>query len=357
MDPEHVEPVSLPCDFSVFDEIIDVRSPSEFAEDHLPGARNLPVLDDTRRAEVGTLYKQTPFAGRRLGAAYIARQAAEILETELADRPKGWTPLVYCWRGGMRSRSLAIILRSVGWRARTLDGGYKAWRRHVSQELKRILEDPHLDLHILSGLTGSAKTRILSALADAGAQVLDLEGLANHRGSLLGSMGPQPSQKHFENRLFQALTHLDLDKPVFAEAESNRIGQIHLPAPYWKRLPTAQTYLISLPVEARANYLLEDYPHLVERSRDLTTLLDELRRLRGHKQVDEWQELINRREWKEFVTSILVNHYDLAYREPGSEGCAYQSPCSTLNLANASAESVNSAAAELIDLATRKGQS
>ena len=353
MDPEHVEPVSLPCDLGEFDEIIDVRSPSEFAEDHLPGARSFPVLDDDRRAEVGTLYAEHPFAGRRVGAALITGRISELLEGEFASRPKGWRPLIYCWRGGLRSRSLAIILRSIGWRARILDGGYKAWRRHVTSELDRLLSDPRLDLHILSGLTGSAKTRILESLAKAGAQTLDLEGLANHRGSLLGSMGPQPSQKHFENLLYQQLASLDLARPIFAEAESNRIGDVHLPAPYWKRLPAARTYLISLPVEARACYLLEDYPHLVERSTELTTLLDELRRLRGHEQVDQWQELISAGSWQEFVTSILLNHYDLAYRAPGSEGCAYQSPAATLELDDASQASVQEAAADLIDLADR----
>ena len=348
MDLASVEPVPLPCDLEGFDEIIDVRSPSEFAEDHLPGARNFPVLDDAQRREVGTLYNENPFAGRRLGAALISRQAASLIEGELSTRPKGWTPLVYCWRGGMRSRSLTVILRSIGWRARVLEGGYKAWRKHVTSELARLAGDPRLDLHILCGLTGSAKTRILTSLAEAGAQTLDLEGLANHRGSLLGSMGPQPTQKHFENRLYQALSSLDLDQPIFAEAESNRIGNVHLPAAYWKRLPATHTYLISLPVAERTKYLLEDYPHLVERQEELTALLDKLRPLRGNDQVDDWQHQIADGRWQEFVTSILLNHYDLAYRRPGSEGCVYQEPAITVDLPDASPSSMTRAAHELI---------
>ena len=282
-----VESVSLPCDLKNFDDIVDVRSPAEFIEDHLPGAINLPILDDKERAEIGTLHRSDPFQARRQGAALISRHAAQHIEQALANHSKNWAPLIYCWRGGMRSRSFAYILRSIGWRARVLDGGYKAWRNHLRSNLDLLFGDPSFDLHILNGLTGSAKTRLLHALRDLGAQVLDLEGMANHRGSLLGQVGPQPSQKRFESLLYEQMQSFDLSKPIFSEGESNRIGSIHLPATYWSRLPQSTTYEVQLSLEERTRYLLEDYEHFPNASAHLSELLNELRRIRGHQQVDD----------------------------------------------------------------------
>ena len=345
---DSVESVTLPCDLGSFDEIIDVRSPSEFQEDHIPGATNLPILSDNERVEVGTIHRNSPFLARQKGAAIISRHAADHLESILHDRPKNWAPLLYCWRGGMRSRSFAFILRSIGWRARVLDGGYKAWRNYLRQNLALLLASPSLNLQILNGLTGSAKTRLLHALAQQGAQVLDLEGLANHRGSLLGEVGPQPSQKRFESLLHQQLSSFDLSKPIFTEGESNRIGSLHLPASYWARLPQSTTVEITLPLDERAIYLLEDYDHFTKSPENLSKLLNELRRLRGNAQVDEWQKHIQQGNWIEFLKSILENHYDLAYRRPGSEGCAYPAPNKTIALPDASSSTLKTAAQELI---------
>lgn len=348
MIKERVETIPVPPDFSAFCEIIDVRTPAEFAEDHLPGARNIPVLSDAQHAEVGTLFKSDQFAARRVGAAYISHNMATALDTILADRPRPWAPLVYCWRGGMRSNAMAVILRSIGWRARVLEGGYKAWRQFLRADLDRLLSTPQLNLHILGGLTGSGKTRLLDALTVAGAQVLDLEALANHRGSLLGTVGTQPSQKLFESRLHTTLAAFDLTRPIFLEAESNRIGKVHLPGALWKRLSAGLVHEITLPLEERARYLLEDYQHFPQDPGHLSQLLDELRRIRGHEQVDTWQDQIQRDDWFSFVRSILENHYDLAYRRPGAEGSIYQPPCDTLALPDASPGSLQSAAARLI---------
>ena len=154
---QQVETITLPHDFLEFSEIIDVRAPSEFAEDHLPGAINLPVLNDEERKIVGTLHKSNPFAARRLGAGMISSNAARHLAGHLAEKEKGYAPLVYCWRGGQRSNSLAYILRSIGWRARVLNGGYKAFRKFSSEDLERILSNPALALTVLGGPTGVAK--------------------------------------------------------------------------------------------------------------------------------------------------------------------------------------------------------
>lgn len=348
MSLETIERVALPLDFSGFSEIIDVRSPDEFAEDHLPGAINLPVLNDAERCAVGTLYASAPHDARRLGAAMISRRVAGYLERELADRPKDWAPLVYCWRGGMRSGSMAVILRSIGWRARVLEGGYKAWRGFVRDMLGRLADTPGLQLHILAGLTGSAKTRLLHAIGAAGGQILDLEGLANHRGSLLGSVGKQPTQKHFETSLYECLSGLDFSRPVFAEAESNRIGALHIPGPLWKRLGDGTVYEILLTLDERTAYLLEDYQHFPENPERIHQLVDGLRRIRGHELVDQWQSLIEAGDWTGFVRSILEHHYDLVYRRPGSENCVYQLPARQVVLPDAGADSIARAAEELV---------
>ncbi|BDS08967.1 tRNA 2-selenouridine synthase [Oceaniferula spumae] len=349
---KHVETITLPHDLSEFTEIIDVRSPWEFGEDHLPGAINLPVLSDAERKEVGTLYKDDPFAARRLGAAMISANAARHLKGPLADKDKSYTPLVYCWRGGMRSNSLAHILRSIGWRARIIEGGYKAFRKYITEDLERLLASEELELTVLSGPTGVAKTRLLHTLEKQGAQVLDLEGLANHRGSVLG-LAPdttQPSQKHFETSLWETIRKFDFSKPVFTEAESNRIGRIHCAPPLWKKLSQGRVIEINLPIEKRAEFLLDDYPHFTKKPEHLKGLLDKLVKLRGHDQVNLWHEQIDAGQWPEFVMSILVDHYDLVYRRAGDDKSNYPTPSSTVELSDFSQEDLEAAAKQLTQL-------
>ncbi len=224
-------------DRHAFDTLIDARSPAEFALDHLPGAINCPVLDDEERRIVGTLYKQQgAFEARRVGGAMVAANLARHLREQFADKPAAWKPLVYCWRGGMRSGSMVTWLRMVGWDAQQLAGGYKSWRRHVIDRIDALA--PQLLLRVLCGPTGSAKTRVLQALAARGAQVLDLEAYARHRGSVLGAWPgvAQPSQTAFETLLAQALEPLDVQRPIFVEAESSRIGRVAVPQALVKRL-------------------------------------------------------------------------------------------------------------------------
>ena len=161
-------------DAARFDAVLDARSESEFADDHLPGALSAPVLNDAERAEVGTLYKQvSPFGARRRGAALVARNIGAFIERELAGKPREWAPLVYCWRGGERSAALTHVLNRVGWRALQLEGGYRAFRRHVVEQLAVL--PPQLRFSVVCGKTGSGKSRLLQHLAAQGLQVLDLE--------------------------------------------------------------------------------------------------------------------------------------------------------------------------------------
>ena len=214
---------------SHFDAIIDVRSPAEYAEDHLPGALNWPVLDNEERHRVGLLYKSSPFEARKIGAALVARNIARHIEAHAEPLNRNWRPLVYCWRGGQRSGAMTWFLGQIGFKSRQLQGGYKAYRAQVREAL--LTQPAAFEFHVLCGRTGTGKTRLLQTLAAQGAQVLDLEGLAAHRGSILGALPdqPQPSQKGFDTLLWQQLTQLDASRPVFVESESRKIGQVRMP--------------------------------------------------------------------------------------------------------------------------------
>ncbi|NGM44354.1 tRNA 2-selenouridine(34) synthase MnmH [Rhodobacter sp. SGA-6-6] len=293
-----------------FDDIIDVRAPSEFAEDHLPGAINLPVLDDEERARVGTIYKQVaPFAARKIGAALVARNAARHLEGALADRPGGWRPLVYCWRGGQRSGSFATILAQIGWRVETIAGGYKAWRGLVLQQLEAVPRR----LTVLDGNTGTAKTELLHLLAARGVQVIDLEGLANHRGSLFGGRGRQPSQRMFEGRLAHLLAGLDPSRPVVVEAESAMVGDCRLPPALWKALCAAPRIELEAPLEERAAYLARAYADVTADPARLAATIDLLRPYHAAERIEDWQALAARGDFVELAGQLVAAHYDPRY--------------------------------------------
>ncbi|MFO1325083.1 MAG: tRNA 2-selenouridine(34) synthase MnmH [Burkholderiales bacterium] len=293
---------------------IDVRSPSEFADDHLPGAINLPVLDDAERAEVGTMHAQvSSFAARRHGAAIVARNIARILDTHCSDKPREWAPLVYCWRGGKRSGSLAHVLKEIGWRAAQLDGGYRTYRRHVVARLATL--PTRFRYVIVCGLTGSGKSRLIDALAAVGAQALDLEGCARHRGSLLGDRpdDPQPSQKRFESLLLAALERFDPARPVFVESESRKIGTVQLPDALLAAMRTAQCVRVATPQPLRIALLKEDYPHFLADADALAAKLASLVPLHGRKTIDRWVALARAGDFDPVVEELLVRHYDPAY--------------------------------------------
>ncbi len=297
-----------------FDEIIDVRSPAEFAEDHVHGAINLPVLDNEERARIGTIYKQdSPFRARKEGAALISRNIAHHLETRLAERPKGWRPLVYCWRGGQRSGAFSIVLQQIGWRVETLEGGYKTWRRLVHERL--YLAPFPAPVMLLDGNTGTAKTEILRRLAATGAaQVLDLEGLACHRGSLFGDLAQgQPSQKGFESALALAVLGLNPDAPVLVEAESRKIGALAVPPALWNRMEVAPRTVLRAPMSARAAYLVDTYADIVADADRLQTLIARLSPYHSRTSLDGWRELARSSAFEALAASLMEEHYDPLY--------------------------------------------
>jgi tRNA 2-selenouridine synthase len=298
-----------------FDEILDARSPAEYAEDHLPGAVNTPVLDDAERALVGTVYKQqSAFDAKRVGAPLAARNISKHLEERFADRPRQWRPLVYCWRGGGRSGALVHVLRQVGWNAMRLDGGYKAFRRQVAADLDEI--PARFTFHVICGATGSGKSRLLEALSEAGAQVLDLEILAAHRGSVLGDLPdePQPTQKSFETSIWTALSGFDPARPVYVESESKKVGNLRVPEMLITRMRDSRCFRLEADEATRVALLREDYAHFVARPEALIEKLECLRSLHGAERIEQWKSHLAGRAWDALVRDLLASHYDPAYR-------------------------------------------
>ena len=301
--------------FAEFSDIIDVRSPSEFIDDHIPGARNLYVLNDEERTQIGTIYKQeSPFKAKKLGASLVSANIAHWTKEYFLDQSKDYRPLIYCWRGGQRSLSLATVLSRIGWETTLIDGGYKNYRAEVRNSLEKNC--PKLNLRIIAGLTGTAKTLILQKLAEKGEQVIDLEGLANHRGSLLGLLpgNSQPSQKYFESLLARQIQGFLPQKTVWIESESNKIGKLHCPSPLWEQMKLADAIEIEAPINARVDYLLEQYHEFVKNPAELKRRLSLLTERHGKGTLNSWFELIDQNQWTAFVSRLLEEHYDPAYQ-------------------------------------------
>ena len=298
-----------------FDAIIDVRSPAEFALDHIPGSINLPVLNNEERIEIGTLYKQvSPFAAKKLGAAYVSRNIANHLENALIDFPREWRPLIYCWRGGERSGAFTHILNRIGWKALQLQSGYQGFRRIVIDDLEKAAKV--FSFQVIAGMTGSGKTRILQEIGALGQQILDLEGLAIHRGSVLGNEPniEQPSQKGFETNLWNAFNSLDSSKIVFVESESKKVGGLHIPDPLMDRIRQGKCIELRSSTITRVSWLLREYKHFLSNPESFKDKLSLLTSRYGKEQIAKWHSAIDAGDFESLVEELLVMHYDPSYQ-------------------------------------------
>ncbi len=335
-----------------FDEIIDVRSPAEYAEDHIPGAISAPVLSNEERARIGTLHKQaSAFDAKKAGAALVARNIAAHLETRFAGRPRGWRPLVYCWRGGQRSGAMSETFSRIGWRAGQLDGGYKAYRRHVIDSLEVV--PTSLSFRIVCGVTGSGKSRLLRALDASGAQVLDLEDLARHRGSVLGHLpgDPQPSQKMFESLVLARLRQFDAAQPIFVEAESKKIGDVRVPDTLMDLMRASPCVAVDMSTALRVALLKEEYAHFLAQPGLLGIQLDCLTALHGRERIEGWKTLSHAGQWDELVERLLTEHYDPAYLRGMARNYRHFHDAAPLPVTDISPTGMTAAARQAIKLA------
>ena len=332
-----------------FGTIVDARSEGEFAIDHLPGAVNWPSLHDAERVEVGTLYRQVnPFEARKRGAALVARNIAAHIEQHCMDKPKGWQPLLYCWRGGQRSGALALVLGQIGFRVHLIEGGYKAFRAAMLADLSTQVV--RLSWRVICGPTGSGKTRLLHALARAGAQVLDLEALARHRASVLGLIPgvAQPSQKHFEMTVWDSLRALDATRPVYVEAESKKVGNVTLPEPLVAAMRAGACLRVDLSPDERVALLLEDYPFFVSNPAFFGERLDTLVNLRGRAVIEGWKAQIAAGHTEAVVRELLEKHYDPGYATSTRRNFSQFEQAQAVPLADRSEAALDAASARIL---------
>ena len=347
MDVKRANTVTV-AQLDAFDEVIDVRSPSEFALDHVPGSVNCPVLDDEERARVGTMYKQvSPFDAKKEGAALVSRNIARHVDGRFRGRGRDWRPLVYCWRGGQRSASMAHVLREIGWGAATLEGGYRAYRREVLAQLDAL--PARFRYRVLCGATGSGKSRLLETLATRGAQVLDLERLASHRGSILGELPgePQPPQKMFDSLVWAALKGFDPARPVYVEAESKKIGQLQVPAGLLERMREGECVRLEVPAAERQRFLIGEYAHFLAEPALLQRKLKGLTAHYGHAVVGRWLSLAEEGAWRALVGDLLHTHYDPSYLRATTRNYLHYHSARQLSIERLDEAGIERAAAEL----------
>ena len=297
-----------------FDDVIDVRSPLEFEDDRIPGSINLPVLSNAEREMIGTMYKQkSKFEAKKLGASIVSKNISDHLKNYLYNKSRDWLPLIYCWRGGQRSYALATILDQIGWKVEVVDGGYKSFRKHVSEFLNNNIE--HYFLILITGNTGTAKTKMLNLIEERNGQTIDLESLANHKGSVFGSQGQkQPSQKLFETLIYDKVKNLKTGEPIFVEAESNKIGNLHIPKEFWKLMKSSPQIEISATVEQRAQFLVEEYSEITSDLDLLEKQITSLSTIAGPKVVESWLQMAKNKEFIELAKQLIEKHYDPRYK-------------------------------------------
>ena len=332
-----------------FDTIIDARSEDEFSEDHLPNAVNWPTLNNEERKNIGTLYKQVnAFEAKKRGAAIAAHNIATHIENHVLQKERDWSPLAYCWRGGKRSGSLSLVLDQIGFRVTLVEGGYKAFRAAMLKHLSTLISP--LSFQVICGTTGSGKTRLLQALSKEGAQVLDLEGLANHRSSVLGAIPgqPQPTQKRFDTLVWSALRDFDASKPVFVESESKKVGNVSIPTELVEKMRSSPCINLDLRLEERIELLLEDYAFFTTQPAYFCEKLDALTAQRGKAVIESWKASVMQGDFKPVVQDLLTLHYDPVYTQSMQRNFQKFGSASLAEPANRSNAAMQAVAKEII---------
>lgn len=333
-----------------FDTIIDARSESEYAHDHLPQAVNWPTLNDEERKLIGTLYVQVnPFEAKKRGAAMAARNIAQHIERDVLDKPRDWMPLAYCWRGGKRSGALSLILDQIGFRTTLVEGGYKAFRAAMLLDMDRLVGQ--FEFQVVCGTTGSGKTRLLHAMAVQGAQVIDLEALANHRSSVLGSIPgvAQPTQKRFDTLVWDALRHLNPARPVYIESESKKVGNVSVPTSLVNAMRQSPCMNMVLPDAGRVALLMEDYDFFVQNTAQFCNRLRALTEIKGKAVVDRWIASVLAGDIAPVVQELLSKHYDPVYLQSMRRNFAQFATATVLEPRNHTAQAMTQLAQQIIN--------
>jgi len=328
--------------------ILDVRSPSEFAEGRIPGAVNLPLFDDEERAEVGTLYKKSGRDAAVLrGLKFAGAKMADLVVQTTKETNGAKQVLVHCWRGGMRSQSVGWLLATAGLEPTVLEGGYKAYRKHANDFFEKDWR-----LQVVSGLTGAGKTRILKMLESAGEQVLDLEGLANHRGSAFGGIGQshQPTTEHFANLAFQKLASFDPAKTIWVEDEGHNVGSVVLPGSFYQSMRHAPGIIFETTTEGRIQNLLDDYGDLP--AEELSQSVERIRKRLGPQNADAAQKAIEQGDIRKAI-ELVLNYYDKFYTKSTVNMPRPKMP--TLMIEGLSDHQIVQAAIELASLSKKAG--
>jgi tRNA 2-selenouridine synthase len=336
--------------FTQYDLIIDARSEREYAEDHIPGAINLPVANNEEYAEVGTLHRTDKMRAYLIGVAYSLKNIARHLDTFFAGYPKNSRILVYCFRGGKRSRLWFDALDTIGFRVQKLEGGWKDYRRWVNEELEQLPR--RFSYIVLSGPTGCGKTRLLTQLDALGAQVLDLERLASHRGSVIGALPGkhQPTQKYFDSLLVDKLSDFSPERPVWVEAESKKIGNVRLPDALLDTMHAAGRLLrIDAPMSERVLLWREDYSHFEQDPQTFVARLDHLRKLIGNTEFALWESMAQEHRMAELFERIMLVHYDPAYARSTSRHFPELADAPLIELPALSPVALQAAAQDLLD--------
>ena len=296
--------------------IIDVRTPLEFKEDHIPNSINYPVLTNKQRHEIGIEYKENSFYAKKVGASIISSNISKIINKIKFDKKQ--KILIYCWRGGLRSLSLYLVLKQIGYDVTLLDGGYKNYRRFVVKFFETSCEK--YKFNQIMGVTGVGKTLFIKELSKT-YQVIDFEGLANHKGSILGNIPNkiQPSQKYFETLIYEKIKSFNSKKNIWVESESIKVGKLSIPSKIWKNMPLGKNVKVISSLEERVRFILKDYKYFTNTPTLMKEALKVLRKIIPKEEFLMIEENLKKEKYFQFVKSLIEYHYDRAYKKTRAE--------------------------------------